>query len=103
VLDEDNRPIRQGGEFVQSRLDSRTLSKIATATPGGAYLEIGTGDIDLAEVYRDLIARGDQANIGSATVTRWDERYAIALAPGLALICIEMMLAGLGLRKEVAS
>lgn len=103
VLDEDNRPIRQGGEFVQSRLDSGTLSKIATATPGGAYLEIGTGDIDLAQVYQDLIARGDQANIGSATVTRWDERYAIALAPGLVLICLEMMLAGFGLRKEVVS
>jgi Ca-activated chloride channel homolog len=103
VLDENNRPVQRGGDYVRSRLDSGTLSKIATATPGGAYLEIGTGDIDLAQVYKDLIARGDQATIGSATVTRWDERYAVALAPGLALILIEMVLASFGLRREVVS
>ncbi len=103
VLDENDRPIQRGGSYVESRLDSGMLSRIATATPGGAYLEIGTGDVDLAQVYKDLIARGDQATIGSATVTRWDERYAVALVPGLALILIEMVLAGFGLRREVVS
>jgi len=100
VVDENNRPVRQNGAEVRSRLDSGTLSQIATATPGGAYLEIGTGDIDLAQVYRDLIARGDQSVLGTASVTRWDERYAYALAPGLVLILIEMLLSSLGMRKE---
>ena len=100
VVDKNNRAVRRQGEVVRTRLDSATLSQIATATPGGAYLEIGTGDIDLAKVYKDLISRGDQRTIGSATVTRWDERYAWALAPGLGLILIEMLLGGLGTRKE---
>ena len=101
VLDENNRPVRRGGSVVRSKLDSSTLSKIATATPGGAYLEIGTGDIDLPKVYQELISRGDQATIGSSTVTRWDERYAHALAPGLVLILIELALSSLGTRREL--
>lgn len=103
VVDENNRPVRRNGAEVRSRLDSGTLSKIATATPGGAYLEIGTGDVDLANVYQELIARGEQAVVGSASVTRWDERYAMALGPGMVLILIEMFLSSFGLRKEVAS
>tara|TARA_R110000868_G_scaffold241497_3_gene496861 strand:+ start:621290 stop:622348 length:1059 start_codon:yes stop_codon:yes gene_type:complete len=103
VVDENNRPVRRNGVEVRSRLDSGTLSKIATATPGGAYLEIGTGDVDLANVYQELIARGDLAVVGSASVTRWDERYAVALAPGLVLILIEMVLSSVGLRKETVS
>ena len=102
VVDEQNRPVKRNGAVVRSRLDSRALSQIATATPGGAYLEIGTGDIDLAQVYQELIARGDQAVLGSASVTRWDERYAVALAPGLVLVMIEMLLGSFGMRKEVA-
>ncbi len=100
VTDENNRPVRRNGQIVRSKLDSSTLSKIATATPGGAYLEIGTGDIDLGQVYNDLIARGDQATIGTASVTRWDEQYSYALAPGLALILLEMILSTFGIRKE---
>ncbi|MBO6513368.1 MAG: VWA domain-containing protein [Phycisphaerales bacterium] len=102
VTDENNRPVRRNGRTVRSSLDSATLSEIATATPGGAYLEIGTGDIDLGQVYQDLIARGDQATIGTASVTRWDEQYSYALAPGLALILLEMILTTLGVRKEPA-
>ena len=100
LLDENNRPIRRDGSVVRSKLDSSTLSKIATATPGGAYLEIGTGDIDLPSVYQELISRGEQATIGSSTVTRWDERYMHALAPGLILILLELALGSLGLRRN---
>jgi len=100
VVDENNRPVRKDGAVVRSRLDSGMLSKIATATPGGAYLEIGTGDIDLGQVYRELIARGDQAVVGSASVIRWDERYGVFLGVGLGLVLIEMLLGGVGMRKE---
>lgn len=100
VVDENNRPVRKDGAVVRSRLDSEMLSKIATATPGGAYLEIGTGDIDLAQVYRELIARGDRAVVGSASVIRWDERYGVFLGVGLGLVLIEMLLGGVGMRKE---
>lgn len=100
VTDERNRPVRSNGQTVRSKLDSKTLSQIATATPGGAYIEIGTGDIDLGKVYQDLIARGDQATIGTTSVTRWDEQYSLALAPGLALILLEMLLSSIGARKE---
>ena len=54
-------------------------------------------------MYQELIARGEQAVVGSASVTRWDERYAMALGPGMVLILIEMFLSSFGLRKEVAS
>ncbi len=100
VLDENNRPVRKDGAEVRSKLNSGMLSRLAQATPGGVYLEIGTGDIDLAGVYQELIARGDQATIGTASVIRWDERFMYALAPGLGLILIEMLLGCVGNRKE---
>lgn len=100
ITDDKNRALRNNGAVVRSRLESGTLSKIATATPGGAYLDIGTGDIDLAQVYQELIARGNPASIGNANITRWDELYAAALAPGMALIFMEMALGFFRIRKD---
>jgi len=44
-------------------------------------------------VYRDLIASADQATLGNASVTTWDELYAYAAAPGAALLFLELALA----------
>jgi len=93
VIDEDGREVTRSGRPVETSLDADQLAEIATATPGGVYLDVGTGDIDLAQVYRDLIANADQATLGNASVTTWDELYAYAAAPGAALLLLELALA----------
>lgn len=100
VRNQNNEPVTQNGRPVRTRLDSGTLAKIANATPGGVYLDVGTGDIDLAQVYLDLIASAEQTDLGTATITTYDELYIYALAPALALALLEFALGSLGLRKD---
>jgi Ca-activated chloride channel family protein len=100
VRNEQNQPVTRAGQPVRTRLDSGTLARIANATPGGVYLNVGTGDIDLAGVYQDLIASADQSDLGKATITTYDELYLYALAPALALALLEFALGSLGLRKD---
>lgn len=84
--------VRFNGEEVLSKLDSATLAEIAGAVPGNAFLEVGTNEIDLAQVYRDLIASAEQTSFGTAEVTNYEERFVPFLACGLALLVIEMLI-----------
>lgn len=100
VRDERNEPVTQRGTPVRTRLDTSTLTQIAGATPGGVFLNVGTGDIDLAQVYQDLIASAAQTEFGKASITTYEEFYIYALAPALAFALLEFALGSLGLRKD---
>ncbi len=87
-----DRYIEHDGETVRSRLESKTLREIQRAVPGNVFLEVGTGEIDLAQVYRDLIASAEQTTLGSATVTDYKERYAVFLGLALVLLAFEFLI-----------
>jgi len=80
------------GEQVWSKLDSRTLTDIVLATPGGKYLNVATGNFDLVELYRDLIAGSAQKQLEATTVLRYDEKFQIFLALALVLLVIEVLI-----------
>lgn len=84
--------VRFNGEQVLSRLDGKTLGQIASAVPGNAYLEVGTDEIDLAQVYRDLIASAEQTSFGIAQVTSYEDRFAIFLVGAVVLLVLESVL-----------
>jgi Ca-activated chloride channel homolog len=90
-------------QVVQSKLESNTLRTIAAATPGGVYLEVGTGTINLAEVYQDLIASADQRTIETTSTRRFTERYMVFIAIAVVFVCFDMVLLSLGNRKAVIS
>ena len=53
----------------------QTLRDIAAATPGGVFLNVGTGTIDLESVYNDLIRPAAQAQFDTTDqVRRFCER-----------------------------
>lgn len=81
--------IEYNGETVTSRLETKTLEEIQRAVPGNVFLPVGTGEVDLAQVYADLIASAEQTSFGTATVTDYDERYMMFLAAALALLAFE--------------
>ena len=87
-----DRYIEHDGKTVRSRLESKTLREIQQAVPGNVFLEVGTGEIDLAQVYRDLIASAEQTTLGSSTVTDYKERYAVFLALALVLLAFESLI-----------
>lgn len=78
-------------ERVRSRLESETLRDIARVSPGGVYLEVGTGTIDLALVYQDLISNADQRTMDTASTTKFTERYPFFLAAGMILILLDQL------------
>ncbi|MEM7754335.1 MAG: VWA domain-containing protein [Planctomycetota bacterium] len=87
------------GRTVVSRLDTATLGAIAQATPGGAFLNVGTGEIDLGSVYRDLIANRDTTGFGSASVLEYDDRFWVFLAAAIGLLAVESFV-GDGSRRK---
>jgi aspartate/methionine/tyrosine aminotransferase len=91
--------IEFGGETVTSRLETGTLEEIQRAVPGNVFLPVGTGEVDLAQVYADLIASAEQTSFGTATVTDYDERYMIFLAAAAALLLLESLV-GDGRRRR---
>ena len=89
-------------QAVQSKLESGTLRAIAAASPNGVYLEVGTGTIDLAQIYRDLIASADQRTIEITSKTVYTERFMLFLVIAMLLILIDVVLIPTGTRKALA-
>jgi Ca-activated chloride channel family protein len=78
------------GREVWSKLDGDTLRKMVNATPGGRYLNVATGTIDLGDVYQKLVASAEKRELESRTVKRYEEKFQVFAALALLLLCIEM-------------
>jgi len=79
------------GQEIWTRLDADTLRKMVNATPGGRYLNVATGTIDLGRVYQDLIATAERRALEAQTVKTYDEKFQIFLLIAFTLLCVEVM------------
>jgi len=82
------------GQKVLSRLDAKTLRQMAKMTPGGRYLPVATGTIDLGQVYQDLIANDAKRKLAEESIERYDEKFQYALALALLLLVGNLLLTG---------
>jgi Ca-activated chloride channel homolog len=80
------------GQEIWSRLDGDTLRKMVNVTPGGKYLNVATGSIDLGQVYEQLVASADKRELESKTMTRYEEKFQVFLGLAFFLLCIELVL-----------
>ncbi len=80
------------GREIWSRLDADTLRKMVNATPGGKYLNVSTGTIDLGNVYMKLIVTAEKKKLESETIKRYEEKFQIFLAIAFILLCIETLI-----------
>lgn len=87
---------------VQSRLESGTLKAIAAASPGGVYLEVGTGNIDLAQVYADLISSAEQRTISTTSTIQYTERFMVFIAVAITLILFDLTMIPPTTRKALS-
>jgi len=86
---------------VRSKLESGTLKAIAAGSPGGVYLKVGTGTVDLAKVYHDLISTAEQRTVETTSHLRYTERFMIFIAIGLGLMIVDMVLVPTGTRRAL--
>jgi len=88
VLDEQGRKtfLTYQGQEVWTKLDADPLRAMAKATPGGRYLPVATGAINLGQVYQDLIASADKREIEAKSSEQYEEKFQLFLALALVLL-----------------
>ncbi len=83
--------LKYQGKEVWSKLDGDMLRKVAAATNGGRYLPVRPGtNLDLGQIYQDLIASAEKRELESMTMTQYDEKFQIFLALGILLLIGEV-------------
>ncbi len=83
--------LKYDGREVWSKLDADTLRQMVNATPGGRYLNVATGTIDLGEVYLKLVATAEKKALESETVMRYEEKFQVFLGLMIFLLLSEML------------
>jgi len=94
VTDENGKqvPLKYKGETVRSRMHGDLLHKMALASRDGRYLPVGTGNVNLDEVYAEFIRQDEQREIEDKTEVKYDEQFQLFLAAALVLLLLEMAL-----------
>ncbi len=80
------------GQEVWSRLDAHTLRAMAMATPGGRYLNVATGTIDLGEVYQQLIGSAEKKELEEEIIEKYEEKFQVFIGISFLLLGIEALI-----------
>ncbi len=75
------------GQEVWSRLNPDILSRLALATPGGRYIQAGTGPFNLGDIYARFILEAEQTDLGSETIVTYTEGFQVFLAAAFLFVC----------------
>jgi len=79
------------GQLVLSKLDEKTLKKIALIT-GGAYIQASASGIELDKIYKDRIAKMNKTGLQSTRQKRYEARFQWPLALALLFIISESLI-----------
>ncbi len=79
------------GNVIKSRLDEIILNKIALET-GGAYSPAYGTKWGLANIYKNIITKMEEKQLGSKKIKLYENRYQIPLFVALILITLESLI-----------
>lgn len=80
------------GEEVWVKLNGDVLREVVSATQG-QYLLVRPGeDLDLGEIYLDLIASAEKRELESLTMTKYDEKFQVFIALSMMLLIGEIFI-----------
>lgn len=85
----------RSGNAVRSRLDRDTLEAMARSTPGGVYVHVGTGNVELDRLYADLVKDAAKSVVQEETVVEYDERFQVFLGLALSMLIASAFIGGL--------
>lgn len=86
---EESPVVTHEGAVVHTRLESDSLRRLAAATPGGVYLDVGTGNIQMDKVYRQLMERAERREMDTTERLKYQEGFQVFLGAALALLLVE--------------
>ena len=84
--------VEHEGQMVLSRLDADLLRAIAGATPGGRYIHVATGNVDLGRLYQELISSASGRLLETEPVELVRERFQTFIAISLLLLALALVL-----------
>ena len=92
VTDESGRPVplEHGGEQVRSRTQPALLREVSRLT-GGAFLDAGSGAVDLVRIYRDRIDDKPTRRLDASTGESLVPRFQLFVALAIALLALELL------------
>ena len=99
----NKRYLTYDGQEVWTRLDADALRKMANSTPGGKYINVSTGAIDLGDIYLKLIASAEKRELESKTIERYDEKFQTFLVPALLILLLEPLITERRRKRHVAA
>lgn len=77
------------GRAVETKMNPSVLKAIAEATPGGVFLNVGTGNIELDAVYKRLMRDQSRVEATDQSSLRYTELFQWAIGAALALLFAE--------------
>lgn len=83
--------LQHKGKDVVTKLNADVLRNIAKATPGGAYVNVGTAAFDFPSIYQELIGRADKGDVGESAITTYTEGFQYFLLAALLLLMLEFI------------
>jgi Ca-activated chloride channel family protein len=89
-----------GGERVQSRMNPAVLRAMSEATPGGVFLDVGVGNLELDRVYRLLRREGQKKQLEATEAVRYTEAFQFPLGVALVLGMLAMLINGIYFRTR---
>ena len=84
--------VEHEGQIVLSKLEADLLRAVAGATPGGRYVHVATGNVDLGRLYGELIAAAPGRLIETEAVELVRERFQTFIALALLLLAAALVL-----------
>ena len=84
--------VEHDGELVLSKLDADLLRAMAGATPGGRYIHVATGNVDLGRLYLELVASAPGRVLDTAAVELVRERFQTFVALALLFLAAALVL-----------
>ena len=84
--------VEHEGQIVLSKLDADLLREISGATPGGRYVHVATGNVDLGRLYGELVAAAPGRLIETEAVELVRERFQTFIALALLLLAAALVL-----------
>jgi len=76
------------GKEVWTRLEAESLRDLAAACTQGAYLPVGTSNMDLGKIYQVLSRQPSPMQFAEQTVTAYDQGFQVFIALSLALLAL---------------
>ncbi len=92
TLDETVKYMQYNGRDVVTRLESTKLRELVKLCNAGAYLPVGTKNMHLDLIYRQLNSMKRKELISDNTVTVYDEKFQIFLFLALVLLVIMIVM-----------